>query len=204
MSHDNVNDPELIAKSAAMTEVFTPEIYARLVSLLPTPEGYAELHNRYEAGYPSALKGDPEKAKAFEADRKEVNTNLSLIFGLAKVVAVKDPTVPETLGLGHLPEKTAAAQVPLAGPRDFKVVYDPKGQLFASVTRVAGARGYQIWACDGDPSVEANWRLVASSAKCRGIAIMGLNRGKFNVLRIRAIRGRDAGPWSNWVSLETA
>jgi len=70
MSHDNVNDPELIAKSAAMTEVFTPEIYARLVSLLPTPEGYAELHNRYEAGYPASLKGDPEKVKAFEADRK--------------------------------------------------------------------------------------------------------------------------------------
>jgi len=203
MPFHNESDPERIAKSAAVAGAFTPQMYAYLLSLLPTPEGYAELHNRYEAGYPGALKGDPEKAKAFEADRNAVNSNLSLIFGLAKVVAVKDPTVPETLGFGHLTGKTAAAPTPLAVPRDFKVVYDPKGQLLASVTRVLGAKLYQVWACDDDPSIEANWRLVASSSNCKGIVLQGLNRGKFNLLRIRAMRSRDAGPWSNWVNLET-
>lgn len=204
MPFNHEDDPEVIVQSAAVVKAFTPEIYAYLLSLLPTPGGYAELHNRYEAGYTGALRGDPEKVKAFEADRKAVITDLTVIFGLAKVVAVKDPTVQETLGVGHSTAKTAASPVALVVPRNFKLVYDRKGQLFASVERVVGARGYQIWACDGDPSIEANWRLVASASKCKGIAITGLNRGKFNLLRIRAMRGRDIGPWSNWVSLETA
>ena len=202
MPHSNVSHPEMILKSATMADLFTPEKLAYIFSLIPTPESYTELHNRMEANYPAALRGDPEKVKEFEADRKAVNLELSLIHGLAKLVAVKDPTVPETLGLGVATEKSAPATISLTGPRDFKVVYDPEGHLMASVTRVPGAKGYQVWACEGDPNVEANWRLAASSSNCRGIVIAGLNRGKSNVLKIRAMRGNDAGPWSNWVSLQ--
>ncbi|HBA87127.1 MAG TPA: hypothetical protein DCZ75_03805 [Geobacter sp.] len=202
MPFNNANDPEMIAKSAAVAEAFTPQRYAYLLSLLPTPEGFTELHNRFEAGYPGVLKGDAEKVEAFEADRQAVIADLSLILGLAKVVAVKDPTVPESLGLSRFMEKTAAVQTPLTACRDFKIFFDPKGQLFASVSRLPGAKGYQLWGCDGDPSVEANWRLVTSSTSCKAILITGLNRSKFNVLRIRAMRGREAGPWSNWISLE--
>ena len=202
MPYNHVSDPEFIAKSSVVVEAFTQEKYAYLLSLVPTPERYAALHSRLEANYPAALKGDPEKAKEFEADRKAANSDLSLILGLAKVVAVKDATVPESLGLGRVTEKTASVTVALTDPQGFKVVFDPKGQLFASVTKVPGAKGYQIWACDGDPSIEGNWKLVASSTNCKGIAIKGLNRGKFNLLKIRAMRGKDAGSWSNWVSLE--
>ena len=201
MPFNSENDSEVIVHSAAMVKAFTPEMYAYLLSLFPTPGGYAELHNRYEAGYPGALRGNPDQVKAFEADRKAVITDLSLILGLAKMVAVKDPTVPETLGVVHATAKTSP--VTLGIPRDFKIFYDPNGQQFASVARVPGAKGYQVWVCDSDPSIEANWRLIASSPNCKRIAIVGLNRAKFNVLRIRAMRGHDAGPWSNWVSLET-
>lgn len=200
MAHNSENDSEVMGHSAAVLKAYTPEFYSYLLSLLPTPGSYAELHSRYEAGYPGALRGDPDQVKAFEADRKAVITELSLIAGLAKAVAVKDPTVPEILGMVHSTGKTLP--VPLVAGRNFKVVYDKQGGLFASTERVPGAKGYQVWVCDGDPSVESNWRLIASSPNCKGIAIIGLNRGKFNVLRIRAMRGRDAGPWSNWVSLD--
>lgn len=202
MPFDNVSDPEFIAKSAAMVEAFTREKYEYLLSLIPTPASFTELHSRLEANYPAALKGDPEKAKAFEADRKAANREFALIHSLAKAVAVKDATVPESLGLGRTTEKAAAVTASLTSPHDFRVVFDPNGQLFASVIKVPGAKGYQVWACDGDPSIEANWKLAASSANCRRIAIPGLNRGKFNLLKIRAIRGNSVGPWSNWVSLE--
>lgn len=201
MSFNNVPHPEMIAKSAAVTEVFTPERYAYLLSLVPTPQSYGELNDRFEASYAASLKGDPAKVKACEADRLAINKDLSILLGLAKVVALKDPNVSESLRLGPITEKTAAPSVALTEPHDFKVVYTPKRQITASVARVVGAKGYQVWACDSAPNVEANWRLAASSPNCKGIAITGLNHGKSNWLKIRAVRGNNAGPWSNSASL---
>lgn len=202
MPFENENDPEVIAKSATVSGAYTQHFYEHLVSLIPTPEGVTGRHNRLAAAYPDALQGDPEKIKAFEEDCKAVKTDLSLLFGLSKVVAVKDPTVQETLGFGRATAKTATVQAPLGHPKDFKVYYDRKGQPFGSVTKVPGAKGYQVWVCDGDPSIEANWRLHAASSSCKGILLLGLNRAKFNLLRIRPIRGREVGPWSNWISLD--
>jgi hypothetical protein len=200
MSFD-VSDPEIIAKSAAVTELFTPEMYAKLLSFVPTPESYGELHDRLESGYRAFLKGDPEKVKAFEADRAAIKQNLTILQGLARVVTIKDPTVLESLGLGHSTERSSGSNVAVAAPVDFKVVYDPKGQIHASVAKVAGAKGYQIWACDGDPNLESNWRLASSSPNCKGIVLTGLNRGKINWLKIRGMRGNIAGPWSNYICL---
>jgi|SRR6185369_3840012 len=201
MSFDNAGYAETMAKSSGVVAVFTPEMYRYLLSLVPTPEAYAELHNRMEANHPAVLKGDTEKAQEFEADRKALGSSINLIFGLVRAVALKDPSVSEKFGLGRANEKQGAA-APLTNPHGFKVVYDPQGRLFASVTRVPGARGYQVWACDSEPSLEANWRLVASSTSCRAIAITGLNRAKFNLLKIRAMRGNRPGPWSNFVNIE--
>jgi hypothetical protein len=197
----DVSDPEIIAKSAAMAQAFTPEMYACIVSLLPTPQGHAEVHGRLESGYPAFLKGDPEKVKAFEADRSAVKQNLAIIQGLAKVLTIKDPTVLESLHLGQVAEKSSGVNVAVATPSDFKVFYDPNGQIHASVAKVAGAKGYQVWACDGDPNLESNWRLAASSSTCKGMVLTGLNRGKINWLKIRGMRGNVAGPWSHYICL---
>lgn len=204
MPFENETNPEVIAKSATVSGTYTQEFYHYLVSLIPTPESFTGRHHRLTAAYPDALQGDPEKIKAVEEDCKAVKDDLSLLLGLAKVVAFKDPTIQETLGFGHVTVRTATVQAPLGHPKDFKVYYDRKGQLFSSVTKVPGAKGYQVWVCDGDPSIEANWRLLASSSNCKGILLLGLNRSKFNLLRIRPIRGREVGPWSNWISLDPA
>lgn len=201
MPFNNISDQEMIAKSATVVEAFTPEVYAFLVSLLPTPETYAERHNRYEASYTAALKGAPDKAKVCEEDRKALNQDISVLVGVAKAASIKDPTVPEKLGIANIIEKTAAPTVTLTAPVDFKVVYDPQGQILASVSKVAAAKGYQVWVCDGDPNVDESWRMVASSTNCRHIVIPGLNRAKNNWLKIRGMRGNTAGPWSNLVNL---
>lgn len=201
MPFHHASHPEMIAKSAAVT--LTPEKYAYLVSLVTTPEAYSEAHKRFEASFTASLaaKGDPEKLKACEEARNALNQCLAIIAGVAKAVTVKDPTVPDALGLARALEKPTAPAAALPEPHDFKVVYDPNGQLLASVTRVPTAKAYQIWACAGDPNIEANWKLVASSTNCRGIEIPGLNRAMPNWLKIRAIRGKTVGPWSNCVSL---
>ena len=87
MSFNDVPDPEMVGKSAAVTKTFTPEKYTYLLSLLPTPQSYGELHDRFEASYAASLKGDPAKVKACEADRLAINKNLSILLGVAKAAA---------------------------------------------------------------------------------------------------------------------
>ena len=123
----NDSNPEVISKSAAMAVAFTPAAYEHIVSLLPRPDSYAELHNRLEKGYPGVLRGDPEMLKVFEADLKAVTTAFTMIHGVAKVVAVKDPAILDILGLAHLHEKTASAAVSLGTPQGVKAVFDPTG-----------------------------------------------------------------------------
>lgn len=204
MSANHDNDPELIAKSAAVTEVFTADKYAYMLSLLPNPESWGNDHNRYESTYTASLKGDPEKVKACEAERAAMNQNLAILHGLAKLLAVKDPSVVEKLGFGKAPEKAAATSHSIDSPHGFKVVFDPQGNLFATVGKVAGAKGYELWVCDGDPNIESNWRLALVSLNCKKIPMTGLNRTKVNWFKIRGIRGNATGPWSYCQSVNPA
>lgn len=202
MAFKNDSNPELISKSAVVVQALTPELYAYLVSLIPTPENVRTNHDRFTASYTASLGGDSEWVKECETNRDAVNRGLSILLGFAKAVTVTDPKVPEALGLGPLPGKTTAPIAALSQPRGFKVVYDPEGELISSVTSVKNAKGYQVWACEDDPNLESNWRLVASSPSCRGIVITGLNRSKPNWLKIRAMRGNGIpGPWSYCVHL---
>ncbi|MBJ6726353.1 hypothetical protein [Geomesophilobacter sediminis] len=200
-----VSNPEMITKSALVAEGFTTELYAYLVSLIPTPQSYAEEHSRFEASYSASLKGDPEKMKDCEADRNAVNQSLSILIGIAKAAAIKDPNVPKALGLANLMEKPAApaASVSLE-PSGFRTAFNRKGELIGTVSKVPGAKWYEIWSCDDDPNLETNWKLVASTSNCRGIRITGLNRSKTNWLKIRAMLKNVAGPWSHCLSLPPA
>lgn len=201
MAFTNDGDPELIAKSASVVQVFTPEYYNYLISLIPKPEEVQADHNSYATSYAGFLAGDAEKAKECQTHRNAVNQGLTILLGLAKAVTAKDPKVPEALRLAVLPNKVTSSK-PLAKPAGFKVTYTPEGQLVASVIKVESARGYQVWACDADPNIDSNWRMVASSSSCRGIQITGLDRGKSNWFKIRAMKGKGtAGPWSNFINL---
>jgi hypothetical protein len=202
MPFKNENDHDLIARSASVVQAFTPEVYAYLVSLLPTPDGMQASHNSYTASYAGFLAGDPEKAKECEAQRAAVCEGLSILLGLAKAVTVKDPKVPEALNLGAAPTRKSSTSAELSQPNGFKVVFDTSGHITASVEKVKSARGYEVWLCDGDPNLETNWRLAASSPTCRKIIVSGLDRSKSNWLRSRAMGGKGtAGPWSNLVNL---
>lgn len=200
MPTSKLSHPEVISKSAAVNATYNTEMFNRMLSLIPTPQFYSELHERYAANFAGSLKGDPEKIKACEADRQLIDQNIALLLGLAKVITAKDPSLQEAFGLNHSAERTAAS-APLERPRDFRVRFDKTGHPEASVTKIMSAKGYEIWACDADPSLEENWKLVVWSTKCLKIPITGLDRTKLNWLRIRGKRGDTVGPWSNPISL---
>ena len=202
MSFKNDSDPELIAQSATVVQSYTQEAHEHLLSLIPTPQSVQANHTAYAASYAAFLGGDLDKAEECETYRIAVYEGLSILHGLTKAVTVKDPKAPEIVGLGAQPSKVKLTSISLAQPAGFRTAFTPQGLLVGSVTKVEHAMGYQVWACDSDPSVESNWRLVASSSTCKKILIPGLDYGKNNWLKIRAMRGKGvAGPWSNLVNL---
>lgn len=203
MPFNNMSHHEMITKSAAVLEALSPEKWAYLMSLIPTCQSYAEDHDRYETSFAASLKGDPEKQKDCEANRKAVHQEMSILFGLAKVLAVKDPRILEDFGSAHV-STSPSAPPRLTAPKDFDLFYDRKtGHLFASATKVPGAKGYQIWGCYGDPKVDAGWRLLTSSHRCRGIEVPGVDRSKTIYLKIRGVRGvNEFGPWSNLLPVD--
>lgn len=201
MPFANLTNEEAIARSEELIKLLTPEMQALLLSLMPNIEKLVDATARHQASYAGLLKGDPESAKACEVDRLEVCKHLAQYHGVAKACAVVDPKIPERLGFGTSAEKAPSAAMILSEPRDLKMTYNNLGNPVISFSKVLGARGYQIWISDGDPSIEANWRLCESATGCRGIVLVGLDRATFHWVKVRAIRGKQVGPWSAAISL---
>jgi hypothetical protein len=202
--YDKLGSPQVIAKNEQLTKLLTADLYAYLISLIPTPQTCAEISNRHQASYTASLKGGEEAIKECEADRLAGASMLKLVNALGKAFTIVDPKVPQMLGMEQAPEKASAAATIFPEPQDFKVVFNSKGQLLASVTKVKLAKAYEVWGCDGDPSVEANWRRLAESFICKGIVLNGVNREKTIWLKIRAMRSTGPGPWSNVITFSPA
>ncbi|WP_183354029.1 hypothetical protein [Geomonas silvestris] len=168
---------------------------------MPNVEKLLAATTRHQASYAGFLKGDAEMAKACEEDRLEVCKHIAQYRGIAKACSIVNPKVPAMLGFDSATEKTPSAAIILAEVRDVRVTYNNFGQPVVSFAKVQNAKGYQIWISDGDPSIESNWRLYESATVCKGIVIPGLNRALFHWLKVRALRGKQAGPWSAAISI---
>lgn len=202
MPHNNLPHPEMITRSEEFRQVLTPELFAYLLSLIPTPAKYGEMHERFEGSVTGFLKGDPEMVKQCEEARIELNKAMSVVQGIGKAVSVIDPTVQEKLGIVH--QKAHSSSVALAAAKDLRLFFDKSGQPYCSVTKLAGAKGYDLWFCEGEPAVESNWKLLTWSSSCQGIYLNGLDRTRINYLKLRGKRGNQVGPWSNMVILHPA
>lgn len=202
MPNNDLNHSDMITKSATLLEVLTKEKWDYLISLFPSRDGYAEFHERLAATFTGSLTGNPDRQKECEAARKAFDQVFGMVVGMAKVVAVKDPSFLEIVGAAH--PSTPALPPDLTSPKDLDLFFDPKtGQLSVSVTKVASAKGYQVWGCDGDPKIAGDWKLMASSNTCRRIKVPGLDRSKTNYLKVRAIRGsNEFGPWSKLLQID--
>lgn len=193
---------EMLPKAATVTKAYTEEVHAYLLSLLTSPVGYRQANDRFLASYNASLLGDPEKVAACEADRKELDHQHSLLIGLAKLAAPQDPSLPEKLGLGPLPAKAGNGTSRLLKPENFRLTHGIiDGEMLGSVGYIKGARMFEIWGCEGDPNLEVNWKLLAASPNCTGIHVKGLTPGTKYWFRIRAIRGNETGPWSDYITL---
>ncbi|MBJ6800957.1 hypothetical protein [Geomonas propionica] len=199
MPHNNLPHPDMITKSEETRQILTPDLYAYMISLIPTPERYAELHKRFEDSVTGFFKGDPAMVKECEDARDELNKAWSVVHGVSKAVSPIDPTVQQKFGAAK--HKASTNSPALTAAKDLKVQYDKNGRPHCSVSKLPGARGYDLWFCEEEPGIESNWNFFEWSSNCQGISLAGLNRTKTNYLKIRGKRGNTLGPWSNMVVL---
>ena len=69
------------------------------------------------------------------------------------------------------------------------------------VTRLAGARTYEIQLAQGDPSLAENWKFATTSATASHMLVEGLTPAHTYWFRVRAIGSGGPGRWADPVSL---
>jgi len=199
---NKIPDSEMLPKSSAVSKAFTDETHKYLLSLLTNPGRYKAASDLFHASYNAVMEGDTEQIGPCEEHRKNLDREHALLLGLAKLAALQDPSIPEKLGLGQLGVKTVAVATAIPKPSNFRLAHSMNnGEMTGSVSSIKGVRMFEIWGCEGDPNLEQNWRLMAASPNCQRIAIKGLTPGTKYWFRVRAVRGNETGPWSNYITL---
>lgn len=194
---ENISTTEMLI--TAMTN--DPDLYARMLSLLPNRDKFEVLHGRYKENLNAYLGGDRQKGLMLEVDSKELNRELTRFITLVKLVAEDDPTLLQKLGI-NLQKGKKASKILLTAPANFSVRHGSEhGTMIAKASPVKGGKSYEIQVCEGDPSIESNWRHVATSAHCSRMEITGLTPGTVYWFRVKAVGARGFGPSSSYVSL---
>lgn len=159
--------------------------------------------NTYRAAYHAALTRDTSKISQRNAARQTLTDLLKRLAPYLEAIAQGNPDVLATSGydLRHDTTRGGNNTVPEA-PSDFRVSHGQlSGTLDVHTAKLPGAGSYEVHLSQGDPSVEANWKLVITSTICNHIPLSGLTPGQTYWLRLRAINSLGAGVWTAPVSV---
>ncbi|HBG04508.1 MAG: hypothetical protein A2075_07065 [Geobacteraceae bacterium GWC2_58_44] len=202
---DGVHDAEIIPATASIVVAMAkdPTLYQSLLSLLPTQRELAEIHERHKSLYNEVLGGDSGKAAQLDEERKELNRRFSMFIGMVKLAAPGDPTLPQKLGLAPQKAKKSKATALPTWPGNFQMQQHrtEHGVFTGKCNPVPRARGFEMGACEGDPTIESNWRYAAMAVCASKLEVRGLIPGTVYSFRVRAVGANGPGPWSSFVTL---
>lgn len=195
-------DEEVIRMTSELIAILAKDqsILEGIKNLLPNLDTIQSARDRHISVFRDYLAGDHAKEEELLASRKESILLVNLVRGAATLIAPKDPTIPQRLGIVHQAPVNKRTAPHLGSPKNLRIIYEGR-RMVARAGAVKGTRIYEVWCCDGDPMVESNWRHLVTSSKASGIAIEGLTPGKLYYFRIRAISASGPGDWSSFVSM---
>lgn len=201
---NGISDAEVIPKTAAIVAALSkdPSLYQTVMSSIPTQEELRETHERHQASYNASMGGDPEKAQEHQTERQHLNRKFSAFAAVVKLAAAHDQTLLGKFGLTLPKTKKNSSSTALAMLENLRARHGEKhGDIFLKGSPVKNAKSYDIELCEGDPSIEANWRHAAVSVQASKMVVTGLTPGKIYWFRVRGIGANGAGPWSQYASL---
>lgn len=196
--------PELIPKTGHIVAAMAkdPTLYQAVMSIFPTLEELEESHEANQATYNATAGGDPAKLKEHEAVRQLLNQRYNFFLGAVKLAATVKPDLLEIFGLDIPKSKKSSSISLLTSPLNPRIQHGQEsGQMILKVEPVKYAKCYGISICEGDPSLEENWRHYGVGVKASKLEVAGLTPGKVYWFRVRAIGSHGPGPWSKYVSL---
>lgn len=195
------NDEEVIRVTGDLISTLAKEsMMERILTVFPNLQKLQTTHDRHRGLFNEVLGGNREKEGELQAVRQEVNNQLGLLRGMARLAGTQDPTIPQKLGMQQQQPTVKRNSGALPIPENFRMVYEGH-TIVARANAVKGARSYGMWGCESDPMTESNWRHVTTSARVNRIEIVGLTPGKLYYFRIRAISSSGTGAWSNFMSM---
>jgi hypothetical protein len=200
---DGLSDTEVIPRTGAVLANLAndPNLYNYILSLLPTQAHLQEAHDRHQESFSAALTGASDKVMQRTTDRRLVNRRFSAFAALVQLAALEDPDLPARLSLDSK-ERASSPTPALTAPGNFKVWHgEAHGTMHAKCSSVKTAKSFLMEICEGDPTIEENWKFGAVSSTCTAIFIEGLVPGRVYSFRVRAIRSSGPGPWSSYITL---
>jgi hypothetical protein len=199
---DGLSDTEILPKTGAILTTLAndPELLQLVMSLLPSMSSLQEAHDRHHESFNASLSGTGGKPEQLAADRRLLNRRFSALLTMIQLAAQEDSTLAARAGIAT-PEKVPVSSPALTAPTNLRIWHAGKhGAVNSKYGRVKGAKSYLVEICEGDPTIEANWKFGAVSTTCT-MLIEGLVPGTVYSFRIRAIRSTGPGPWSSIVTL---
>lgn len=202
---DGVNEAEIIPATSSIVVAMAkdPTLYQSLLSRFPTQAQLEEAHERHKALYNEVLDGDSGKAALLEEERKELDRRFTMFIGMVKLATSVDPTLPQKLGLPSQKAKKSKSKAVPAIASGFQVQQDrnERGVVTGKCNPVPRARGFEIGVCQGDPTIETNWKYAAMAVCASRLEVRGLIPGTVYSFRVRAVGANGPGPWSSYVTL---
>lgn len=152
--------------------------------------------------YEAALNGDKSAIIARNDSRAALTVILQALAPILEDIADYDAEKLSKTGYDLRKERSPAISGTLPAPQNLKLSNgNDTGTIKVTVTKLAGAKSYDVWICTGDPNTPANWRQAIVAGRCRGIEVSGLVEATKYYVRVRGIGSMGPGGWSNIESI---
>jgi len=199
----DLSDAEIIPRTLTILTALSndPELFPRILSLLSNPVKMAAALDSFQGSFDASLTGDTAKKLVKKKDRGVLNMTLKGFTTLVHLAGLEDPSVIARAGL-RSQVRVLAPTPPLTAPVNFKVWHGTEhGEMLSKITSVKTAKSYLMEVCEGDPTIEGNWKFCGVHQTCSNMLIKDLVPGRVYSFRIRALRSSGPGPWSSYVTL---
>lgn len=189
-----------------MTMVNNCPIQDPFPSFVPSPEQYKATYDAFRAVHQEALTGNHVKIAERNATRLTLNQQTVDLADFVELASRKDASVMIRSGFDYF-RRTYGSAPPVAfhaipgAAASLQAKHGPeRGTIILKATGITGAKSYDVWITDGDPTVEKNWRHFEVFGTSR-MVLKNLEPGRLYSFRVRGIGGAESGPWSHYISL---
>ena len=169
----------------------------------PSFEQLSEANANYQAAVQAALSHDSFKITERDRARTVLLEILLDLVPYLELIAKGDADILKTTGyeVKQTGVSPAVNHGPLKSPTNFSAKHGLSGTLICHATKLAGAGSYEVQICDGDPTVEGNWRQYTIFTHASQMVVSGLTPGRKVSLRLRGFGDLGAGAWSEAITI---